>query len=87
MRDEHNNTLAATHAQDGLLESGFTFRVKVRVWFVENDQEGVAIEGPCESNALTLAGRQSSSSVADASLIAVRHRKDHLVDPGQLRLP
>ena len=63
MGDDDHDAAALAHRQDRLIERFVAGAVKARIRLVENDQEGIAIEGTSESHALALtAGEHGAAS-------------------------
>ncbi len=56
MSDDHNDPAALAHARDRLGQRPVAVGIEVRVRFVENDQERIAVHGARERNTLALAG-------------------------------
>src|SRR6185503_5838390 len=56
MGDDDDNSTPRPYAVDGAGERLVAGGIEVGIGFIEDDQEGIAVQRPCERNALALSG-------------------------------
>ena len=66
--DQHDRLAGLTQQVNRVPERRFTRFVEIRIWFVEHDQRGVAIQRARQTNALLLASREARAAIADGRL-------------------
>ncbi len=85
MGDHHADAAPAAYAEDRLGEGGFALRIEVGIRLVEDHEEGVAVQGAGEADALALSGGETRAVLADARVVALGQAQDQFVDTGRPR--
>jgi hypothetical protein len=73
MRDHENGSLLGSHFPERSEQSFVTRFIQTRIWFVENDECGVAEQGARESDSLTLPTGKHCTGGTNLGLIALGH--------------
>lgn len=84
MRNANDDAAARANAENGLGERILAFCIEIRIWFVEHDEERIAVERARQRDPLPLSGRQRRALFANRRTVAGRNVDDQLVNPGGL---
>ena len=80
MSDHDCNAAARADAKNCAGQSRLAVAVEVRVWFVQNDEKRIPIEGARKSDPLALPRGKLGAGVANARLVTLREPNDELVN-------
>ena len=84
VRDQHDNGAARLEVDDGLAQGDLALGVEIGIRLVEHDQEGIAIQGARQRDALALTTRERFPTFADRGVVAVGQPENQLVRAGGL---
>ena len=82
VRDDDDDALLAAQGFDRTDKGILAVGVEIGVGFVEDDEERTAENGPCQTDPLSLSGRQCSATFPEPGVIAVGQAQDHIVRTG-----
>src|SRR5262249_13833464 len=84
VRDHDRNRAPRAQPKNCAGQRFVAFGIEIRIWFVEHDQERVAIERAGKSDTLRLPGRKRAAMIADHRVITLGQVDDELVNTGRL---
>ena len=80
MRDDDDNPTARPRCRNSARQSLIAIRIEVGVWFIKNEQKGIAIKRTRKCDALPLPGGQGCAAFADLGLVSVGQVQNEIMD-------
>ena len=79
MADEYQRRATFFQGQHRLQERAVARVVQAGIRFVEHHETGIAVDGPRQPDALTLAAGEEAAPVANLRIVTLRKTQDHVM--------